>query len=267
RFASCSNARVEEVLSCWVEPEVCEPNCDGRVCGDDGCLPYDETDCGTCTGVGEVCDADGQCVVCTPDCSCALTICVDETCLEYDCNTYCEGVIEPDCTGLVCGPALNGCGNETVCGPCDGTCVDGVCLVSSCNGEWEGAGEDPGVECDGTPTPANCVDCICNSGYIPDENGGCEPYIPGSVVNCADWCAYIGNREGGGYTTGICKQTPSKCDDVSGGAWVNIDEFDVDGLGDTGDHVSCGVSGVDDECDGDEYCTAGAQANTCCCEP
>jgi V8-like Glu-specific endopeptidase len=36
----------------------CAPVCAGRACGGDGC----GGSCGTCTGAGELCDADGQCV-------------------------------------------------------------------------------------------------------------------------------------------------------------------------------------------------------------
>lgn len=46
-------------------PAPCEPQCDGKVCGDDGC----EGTCGTCTGEGEFCSADQtQCVTCEPQC-------------------------------------------------------------------------------------------------------------------------------------------------------------------------------------------------------
>ncbi len=46
---------------------------------------------------------------------------------------------------------------------------------SSCNGTWDYAAEDLGVECDGTILPDNCkVSCECEKGFGPDEIGGCD---------------------------------------------------------------------------------------------
>ncbi|HKZ34131.1 MAG TPA: hypothetical protein VJ142_02765 [Candidatus Nanoarchaeia archaeon] len=46
---------------------------------------------------------------------------------------------------------------------------------ASCNGAWEGASEDLGVECDGTPLPNGCAaDCTCEQGYTSDLSGGCN---------------------------------------------------------------------------------------------
>ena len=43
--------------------DVCQPNCEGKECGDDGC----GGSCGACAD-GEECSADGQCVPCQPKC-------------------------------------------------------------------------------------------------------------------------------------------------------------------------------------------------------
>ncbi len=196
-------------------PESAATTCLGRDCGITTNNCGEEVDCGDCTGVGEVCNISGQCVVCTPDCSCASTTCVGETCVDPVCSSNCAGTLEPNCTGLNCGPALNGCGNETVCGTCDdGTCVEGVCIVSSCDGVWNPP-EDAGVECDGTPLPENCIDCICDGAYVPDENGGC---ILPTDFGCGDYCGlfeYLGG--------GVCQDNPQKCappQGPEGGAYI-----------------------------------------------
>ncbi len=76
----------------------CEPDCDGRVCGTDGC----DGSCGAC-GEGETCEAGG--------CVC-----------------------EPDCDGRECG--ADGCdGSCGACAPGD-ACVDGQCeCVPQCEGK------------------------------------------------------------------------------------------------------------------------------------
>src|SRR3989344_5023331 len=69
--------------------------------------------------------------------------------------------------GLTCGTYDDSCGVTQTCGP--------ACTIpSSCDGTWSSP-EDPGVFCDGTPTPANCINCQCGSasGFYPDGNGGC----------------------------------------------------------------------------------------------
>ena len=70
-------------------PDTCQPDCGGKMCGDDGCGGI----CGLCEGAQEICD-QGQCVC------------------------------QPACDGKECGE--DGCGGE--CGGCEGgSCEDGVC--------------------------------------------------------------------------------------------------------------------------------------------
>ncbi len=273
RFVSCGGAKVKEMLSCWVAcvaddlckditcvESTCTDECDNdydgilgpdecellQECGPapNGCGDSDE--CGTCPGVGEVCNIiEGTCIACTPVCSsCDSSTCVGETCVETNCNSLCDGIKEPDCTGpdgiegtaddLVCGPASNGCGNETVCEsePCDGTCVGGECIISSCNGLWEGVNEDPEVECDGPPPIANCMGCVCNDPYVPDDNGECV--LP-TDFGCPDYC-----RSLLGYNYGVCVQN-------TGGACPPPNVY---------------------ESGGDQYCPVDNPLQKyCCCEP
>ena len=75
------------------DAEICEPDCEGRDCGNDGC----GGECGTC-------DEESECVP-----------------FEWVCKSTCE----PNCDGLACGD--DGCGGE--CGACEEeeTCEEGVC--------------------------------------------------------------------------------------------------------------------------------------------
>ena len=72
-----------------IDLDDCIPDCNGKQCGDDGCSPYDETDCGTCSS-GHICSnyiceeqfcVPGQTQVCDTG---LLGICSDgtETCLS-----------------------------------------------------------------------------------------------------------------------------------------------------------------------------------------
>jgi len=126
----------------------CEPDCDGKVCGNDGCGGI----CGYCP-YPTVCDAAGQCAeVCVSDCEgkfcgtdgCGGTCgdCPDGLeCGEVDGLCY-EPTCVPDCTGKVCGS--DGCGAD--CGQCASPqiCQNGSCQLGPC-----GTITDTG-ECDGT---------------------------------------------------------------------------------------------------------------------
>lgn len=79
----------------------CTPQCEGAVCGPDGC----GGECGQCGGYDQC--VNGACVPC-----------------------------QPQCEGVECGS--DGCGGE--CGQCSGAelCIDGACLESSCQGSCGG---------------------------------------------------------------------------------------------------------------------------------
>ena len=154
RFVSCSNARVEEVLSsCWEEPEVCVPDCSGRecgpepVCGVENCPP---NDCVGEYGEGYDCNGTGTCVPeeeCIDTCESLGYVCGDwticgvlETCPpgcedDYTCDVFgqcVEGCTPATCTGLgyECGTWANGtCDGTLDCGDCDTNygCVSGIC--------------------------------------------------------------------------------------------------------------------------------------------
>ena len=106
---------------------VCNPNCFGKQCGDDGC----DGSCGECPP-GWNCLTNGQCSPCTPDC--AGKQCGDDGC-GATCGTCppgqtCEpngscGGCTPNCAGKECGD--DGCGGN--CGTCgfEQECVNGLC--------------------------------------------------------------------------------------------------------------------------------------------
>lgn len=198
RFVSCGDARVGELIGV----EECISDCTGRVCGPD---PVCGTSCGICTVEGEVCDGIGQCVL--------EEDCIDETCLSlgYECGTWEICGISTDCNGCEIGYSCN-----VITGQCESNVNDGVCdpeetcADSDCEGQQNGCLED----------------YICLL-------GSCVLEVPGTVVNCADYCRFLGS-----YIGGNCRQNPAQCD----------------------------VNGEVYESGGDPYCTVPLTDN-CCCIP
>lgn len=176
----------------------CEPACDGRTCGADGC----GGSCGDCA-VGEVCGAGGRCgpapaqcgdgrcgagedcANCAFDCGdcCGNDQCQDalgENCSTCAADCACEGgeVCDParrvcapvcvaQCDGRNCGD--NGCGG--VCGACGGAqaCVEGVCrdvCVPQCDGR-ECGGDGCNGSCGGCAAEERCVAGQCTPLCVP----------------------------------------------------------------------------------------------------
>jgi N-acetylneuraminic acid mutarotase len=163
----------------------CEPACQGRICGPDGCGGT----CGACDP-GELCDPDrGRCFVpCAPQC--AGRNCGDDGC-GGDCGTCngadicndgrCAPPCQPLCDGRSCGD--DGCGGT--CGAClaaerciDGLCLGGgfrcdcaagqVCLAGRCRPAGDACGPArPDGLCD------NGADCV--AGTCLDAGLGCSP--------------------------------------------------------------------------------------------
>ena len=157
----------------------CTPNCEGAVCGDDGC----GGSCGSCDP-GQTCE-DGQCSGCVPQCDGKQ--CGDDGC-GGDCGScdpgqtcedgQCSGCV-PQCDGKQCGD--DGCGGD--CGVCDPgqTCEDGQCgCLQQCDGKQ--CGDD---SCGGTCPPG------CPDGESCDEHGQCAAWPA-----CGD---------------GICQETETPC--------------------------------------------------------
>jgi len=135
-------ASAAEDLLAWVQSEpcetACEPDCDGRSCGDDGC----GGSCGSC-GEGESCDDSGACVAegCTIE---GVSYSED----EQDCAIwFFENMSCTVCTELldsrICEDALNdpdGCMSGSTCTGCEDSDSrdDGVDCVEIATYSWFG---------------------------------------------------------------------------------------------------------------------------------
>jgi len=172
----------------------CVPNCYGKDCGDDGCLPYLATECGTC-GVGNC--VNGQCLIncptsgtgpgCLPSLHnghivpgfCANT---GESC--YDCNQGWNWV-PPNC---VCAPTCIGA---------DQTCKDAQPDNSNLQASETCCGAGSCYECKtGYAWDAVSEKCVSTCVVDPCPNGsqpGCHNVAPLNAVpkipyDSADCC-------------------------------------------------------------------------------
>lgn len=156
--------RLEPVLACILTPLLfllcsceCEPDCNRKNCGDDGC----GGSCGVCTGcegeilpehechnghcpmyccpncTGKCCGDDGCGATCPDRCPagyiCNQRHCVcDKTCqADEDCK-FAQCCIDNVCTNDDCGNIF--CGPDPVCGMECGTCLSGdVCDQGQCS--------------------------------------------------------------------------------------------------------------------------------------
>ncbi len=145
----------------------CQPSCEGKECGDDGC----GGSCGSCPA-GLSCVA-GVCQ-CVP--SCAGKACGPDGCggtcgkchFGQECvQGHCECV--PSCEDMACG--VDGCGNS--CGTCpEGlVCHEGACVCVPDCGEKECGPDGCGGSCG-----------ECPSGWTCDAAGQC---VPPCVPDCA----------------------------------------------------------------------------------
>ena len=224
KITNCGNARTSQSVG---EPGVAciseslSTTCGTFICGNKINNCGYSVSCGTCTSPN-VCNSNGVCV--------APAQCTD-TCATY---------LPPK----VCG-TWDICGVSTVCGSLEGLCSTGFecnstgqCVALPICGDGIVNGLDV---CD---SGANCqIDCTCPTGYIPDENGGCTTYgngicdtgetcdesscdglkasclvgqycsggicidgIPSTIIDCSDYCVYLG-----GYSGGTCRQNDAQC--------------------------------------------------------
>jgi len=233
----CCSQEVEDADSCPSDCE-CEPDCVGKVCGDDGC----GTQCGKCddgqTCVSgkcvesefcgdEVCDEqDENCESCPDDCSCSGgEVCYSQECCE---PTSC-GVL-----GKECGTWDDKCGSAVFCGDCNqfpnSFCTYmGVCdCTANCSGKQCGD--------DGCGTP--CGECGPN--YVCAADNKC--YCQNGSALCNEICCA---QEQDCYQGACCtKQCDGKncgddgCGDICGSC--SVGEFCSNG--------TCEVLGCWPEC-------------------
>ncbi|MEK6833700.1 MAG: hypothetical protein AABY32_06665 [Nanoarchaeota archaeon] len=248
-LVSCKDTKITEIIKCNVAGEGCIPEntettCGIAVCGTkiNNCLL--EVNCPP--GCGIYTCVEGQCTtsICdsAPDPTllgvCGSAICgffPNGTCDAVSCGAcpivdHATSVCSTGSCILSCnvgwcnsdGNDVNGCeaplGTPENCGTCGNACtpsfncVDGVC--NSCNGTWISP-ETSGVECDGTPRPANCsATCVCTGGYVSNGIGGCK--LPSSVNSCGSYCDFLGYN--GLPSAGSCQQNQAQCN-----SYCNLD--------------------------------------------
>lgn len=103
----------------------CEPSCDGKICGDNGCGGT----CGVCAA-DQMCDATGQCV-CAPSCTNeddTPKMCGDDGC-GGNCGTCTTG---EQCVKGACAPGPPAIAAGASCWQMDGECAEGTsCYVNA----------------------------------------------------------------------------------------------------------------------------------------
>ncbi len=191
---------------CNLDSRVCEcaPQCQGRVCGSDGCGGQCNPGCGqgfTCDPVRGLCDQD-----CVPQCGgrqCGSDGCGGECgpgCsqgLECQQDTgRCVAECVPQCGGRECG--ANGCGGQ--CGPgCDDNQIcrfDGVCVLEpvACNcgnGQTclDGVCRDNALVCSETNPVGLCengFDCV--EAECVNSGANCAPNNPTGICPVGQVC-------------------------------------------------------------------------------
>ena len=255
------------------EPCDCTPECNGKVCGPDGC----GSTCPPGCSAGETCnETTGQCEACTPQCDgkccgpdgCGET-CVDNcsdtgrTCNSQTCE--CEGVCQPNCQGRECGP--DGCGS---------TCPPGCGAGDQCNettGQCECipdcVGKCCGPDSCGSTCPDNCSDTgqTCNTQTCECE-GACQPNCQGKdcgTDGCGSTCPPgCDAGEHCNDTSGQCVDclVDSDCDDNN---VCNGSETCSNGVCVGGSPLDCADTNVctDDTCDPIDGCQHSFNTATC----
>jgi hypothetical protein len=194
---------------------VCQPDCTGKECGNDGCFGL----CGLCAA-GYECVADkaagtAKCVKeCIPSCKgieCGMDKCGVKNCgtcpAGFLCNDYQKCVpkpCEPDCAGKECGS--DGCGGS--CGKCEEekSCVEGTCQEVQCVPQCEGkqCGDDGcGAQCGYCPPQTMCSKGMCVEVCYPK----CEGKECGND-GCGGICGECGPGLSCKETEGFAKCTP-----------------------------------------------------------
>jgi hypothetical protein len=151
RNAACGSSGTCDICTgqeeCQDQRCVCVPDCDGKVCGDDGCTGTCEPGCpadSTCTDGGTICLCDF--VTCDSACCPAGESCCDDGCANLESNPNhcgaCGNACGADqvCQGGVCGVA---CGSD-FCPATSEICVNDVCQACT-------------VTCTGTPAECGAV--------------------------------------------------------------------------------------------------------------
>ncbi len=237
RFVSCSSAKTESKIGAPGVENICVPDSTCLSLGYTQCNPpgWNQSDgceigalnCGICSG-GQSCNLTGQCE--TPPASCGDRII--QTANGEQCD---NGSISTGGTnGVACTPSYGSsciyCSSLCEIVTVQGPyCGDGI--VQTSNGEQCDTGTQNGVQGSGCTSSCQIV-----SGYTCNNN--VQPSQCSIVVNsCPSYCVSL--NLGYSSTNSACTNSPGNC--VSNGGTYQ--------------------SG------GDQWCTGGPQADTCCCKP
>lgn len=242
----------------------CVPECEGKVCGDDGC----EGECGTCEE-GETCtEAEEGGTVCEANCvpDCEGKTCGDDGC-GSECGTCedgeecvdgeegakaCEEVCNPNCENKTCGD--DGCGSP--CGVClvEEACLDSNCAPADCLGACDGT-SPTGCQCDsscylfGDCCADVCVTCgICGppAGETPVTDGCgqgscagcCDEFVLDAVCQCDASCVDYGDCcDDACSVCGVCEEVP---EDEACPDWLGYEGCCLS----TGDLAYCNSDGL-----------------------
>jgi formylglycine-generating enzyme required for sulfatase activity len=165
----------DDGTACVAVVECADLNCaaEHRHCVAAG--PHSDAYCGSC--VGGYSESFGQCVqvegaTCDPQSAQSILLQCAEAyreCVEGGDGAACGGCVE----GYVENPATGACEVERSCSELNCEAVHRACAVThnaQCTDCLDLYAEDPATG-----------DCVCIDGYLPDENGQCEP-----IRTCAD---------------------------------------------------------------------------------
>ncbi len=249
-FENCGNCPSDCVCgngtSCF-QGTCCQPSCEGKECGDDGC----GGSCADCPAdlacIGNTCQANDGCYATStpgcPNCICEACVCElyppcceeawDEVCAMY-CDGWCEG-----CGALVacgdgqCQPDLletcSNCPGDCACGEGE-ICFEQYCCTPYCEGlecgddgcggacgmcpegkvcSWDGFCVEGGGGCFESEVPG-CGGCLCESCVCEMDSYCCDiAWDSLCVSECMDYCGGCGGGPGM-CGDGTCENDPTE---------------------------------------------------------
>ncbi len=192
--------------ACAEVDDSCQPICNGRECGPDGCGGV----CGQCSDFGTQCVNGGcQTISCTPDCE--GKNCGDDGC-GGSCGTCWNGMICQNSSGICtneCKPNCDEkqCGDDGCGGTC-GSCSNGyVCRNGVCSNPSECIADCTDKVCGDDGCGSSCGTCsngfLCYSGICDSCRASCANRECGSD-GCGNSCGTCGAQSSCNESNGKC---------------------------------------------------------------